>query len=727
MNIIEENNISVKIEDIPLYAVTYMAYGDEDSITPEEKKEIDKFMKENNLKQLNECGETKGFCSKPAFGLPCDTVDGTFIKRQNENDNAEKKGLLFDTKNFLIFLSNQESDMFPVFDMLEFAKIATKEQDQKIRSICQGSYFHDTDDLIKLKKIIYTKDFNEHLKEIKKNNITNTPSENNEYPLIYGSQLPDEMQQKLIKDMYEDLINEGYSEELAKEYSEDYPNEKLYTIEEKYGKNFWETEGFKKLVKKEEPSLSEQLDDYIESIQVNGGASNSSIENLLTENKDYTDKKYEIIYFKDGTGYFLEEDGSHEIEFDRKNKLVKTSDKEGWKELKNNYNNIDDFIDDVIEIRDKQSNYTSTFKQYHFPPKEWKYNDITKGLKQEEIEEINKKTSDSWKKEINTEKLIENWKKAENEKYPENRNKKLYEIFCTFECINNHELCSLLLKRDYDKIERVISNNGTKTIEEYLQNMYSKNSQIKTFCDSVNMTDNHNNFVSMEKYLGIMEKTYGIEIYNDKIYKNGKETDFGDTLKVLLSSNLIRSEYPESWDISTNISNDYNFICNLRQKWANTIENPLTKDDLKKLENYSYNIDKIYNKDKAFYDRLDSLSDIWNPNNFHAMDNLIKFAINKNHEEIKTQFFNTQKEYEERKTEIDKLKEQLSVMKKLNNIFEKTVIKFCSENNEHNIEKLLSGRITENQKISILHEVEKLTQKYKQNNSNEINHNKGRK
>lgn len=96
---------------------------------------------------------------------------------EKEKELFEKKhqsyGLKSDTKNFLMNVSHQESDMFPAFDIIEFSKYASKEQDEKVRSIYRKTNFNDIDDLFKLQKIIYTKDFKEHLLNIKKErNIT---------------------------------------------------------------------------------------------------------------------------------------------------------------------------------------------------------------------------------------------------------------------------------------------------------------------------------------------------------------------------------------------------------------------------------------------------------------------------------------------------------------------------------------------------------------------------
>lgn len=77
--------ITDTIRNIPQWAVCYLAYGDDTGITDEDKKLVDDFVDELNKDGWRLCeapieGSENSFCSHPAFGLACDTVDYTIYK-----------------------------------------------------------------------------------------------------------------------------------------------------------------------------------------------------------------------------------------------------------------------------------------------------------------------------------------------------------------------------------------------------------------------------------------------------------------------------------------------------------------------------------------------------------------------------------------------------------------------------------------------------------------------
>ena len=76
--------ISVKISNIPEWAVGYMAYGDASGLNAEEITQVDAWMKENKLSNLSEISDERYFSSHPEFGLAGDCVDGTFIRMQEQ-------------------------------------------------------------------------------------------------------------------------------------------------------------------------------------------------------------------------------------------------------------------------------------------------------------------------------------------------------------------------------------------------------------------------------------------------------------------------------------------------------------------------------------------------------------------------------------------------------------------------------------------------------------------
>ncbi len=61
------------IENFPEYAVNFAYYGDDDTLSEEEKKDIKNFMKVFYFIEVIPYSEN-GFCKYPAFGLSCRTV-----------------------------------------------------------------------------------------------------------------------------------------------------------------------------------------------------------------------------------------------------------------------------------------------------------------------------------------------------------------------------------------------------------------------------------------------------------------------------------------------------------------------------------------------------------------------------------------------------------------------------------------------------------------------------
>jgi len=91
------NDISVKVENIPEWAVGYMAYGDSTGLSDKEISQIDNWMKENKLSNLSEISDERHFVSHPEFGFACDCVEGTFIKMKEQEiqkvQSAESKSV----------------------------------------------------------------------------------------------------------------------------------------------------------------------------------------------------------------------------------------------------------------------------------------------------------------------------------------------------------------------------------------------------------------------------------------------------------------------------------------------------------------------------------------------------------------------------------------------------------------------------------------------------------
>ena len=77
----------VIIDNFPEYAVNYLMYGDIENMSGEDMENCDRFIEENNLSGacIDFNFDTKGFCSRPCFGLACECVTAIFAfpeKRQ---------------------------------------------------------------------------------------------------------------------------------------------------------------------------------------------------------------------------------------------------------------------------------------------------------------------------------------------------------------------------------------------------------------------------------------------------------------------------------------------------------------------------------------------------------------------------------------------------------------------------------------------------------------------
>lgn len=71
---------TVKVEKIPVWAVTYLVNGDDSGLTPEDKKMVDDYverlLEKKHLRLLGPIDGTESeFEPYPAFGLACGTVD----------------------------------------------------------------------------------------------------------------------------------------------------------------------------------------------------------------------------------------------------------------------------------------------------------------------------------------------------------------------------------------------------------------------------------------------------------------------------------------------------------------------------------------------------------------------------------------------------------------------------------------------------------------------------
>lgn len=98
----EGDKFARTVEDVPVWAVPYLAYGESDGLTEEDKKLADEFMKSHGFGKLIDASNTYSehtyFRSHPAFGLACDCVDANFTLKEAEREIKDSKDVVFRPK-----------------------------------------------------------------------------------------------------------------------------------------------------------------------------------------------------------------------------------------------------------------------------------------------------------------------------------------------------------------------------------------------------------------------------------------------------------------------------------------------------------------------------------------------------------------------------------------------------------------------------------------------------
>lgn len=67
-------------ENIPLWAISYIEYGELDDLTEEDKTQVDDFLASYGEGIYIDYGEHEFFTWYPAFGLPTNCVEGKIYK-----------------------------------------------------------------------------------------------------------------------------------------------------------------------------------------------------------------------------------------------------------------------------------------------------------------------------------------------------------------------------------------------------------------------------------------------------------------------------------------------------------------------------------------------------------------------------------------------------------------------------------------------------------------------
>lgn len=98
----EGDKFARTVEGVPVWAVPYLAYGESDSLTEEDRKLADEFMESHGFGKLIDASNTYSehtyFRSHPAFGPACDCVDANFSLKEAAREIKDSKEIEFRSK-----------------------------------------------------------------------------------------------------------------------------------------------------------------------------------------------------------------------------------------------------------------------------------------------------------------------------------------------------------------------------------------------------------------------------------------------------------------------------------------------------------------------------------------------------------------------------------------------------------------------------------------------------
>ncbi len=152
-------------ENIPQWAVTYLAYGDKDGLSDEDIALVDNWAKRNQINSFIDAGEEHYFSSHPKFGPASDCVTATFTLR--ERTRTEKE--LVDEYISKVKENLSSTSKTAVEEVFESSKIALQSFSDNEKKII-GKYLFDngaTND-VNLGKLLKQKIEPGHKKEIKR-------------------------------------------------------------------------------------------------------------------------------------------------------------------------------------------------------------------------------------------------------------------------------------------------------------------------------------------------------------------------------------------------------------------------------------------------------------------------------------------------------------------------------------------------------------------------------
>lgn len=486
-----------------------------------------------------------------------------------------------------------------------------------------------------------------------------------------------------------------------------------------------------------ENNISDEMDKYIEMMNVNHGMSEHDMiidMELSNDNKDDFDDEDNTVYdfliwheIKDKKGYLEESDGKHNIEYNLSRQQYKLSDNEGWKdfeELPFSFT-IDKFKDFAMEYITNETHKTKPNLDYYFEDftntSKYQYEDLLKGLSSDEILQIKKDAEGSWEKDICMTFSITDFKEADEKLYyPEDRNKVMLRIYSELEDCNYHTLNNLLLERNYEEADRYVDFRGYSNITDHISSNHTK-------YDNLMFGVNGNDF----KNLTLLNEYKGddCKIYTDAIFIKDKKADISDYLnhciKNMLNDEIFDYKYKNNYTFRL----AFDTAKKVRTQIGNNIDNPFTEEQKNYIEKHN-NTNVIYNEDRKKYEELYNAAQKKYPDSMNPLEDAIKYISDKSINKKIESFELARKQYIENNRTINELNKQLESMKKGNELFINSVKDILSTNRLNEtlvINDKIINNLNETQKLLIIKRIEQNSSNYFNNNESKSSNKKGRK
>lgn len=154
-------------------------------------------------------------------------------------------------------------------------------------------------------------------------------------------------------------------------------------------------------------------------------------------------------------------------------------------------------------------------------------------------------------------------------------------------------------------------------ISDYINNHYEEDKQIKQFSDSLTTSER-----LKLKQLWIYEDD-NFTVNRNTLSVDDRKINIGNYLKLILRNNIDRIENPLDYDNKDVLNDHCKYIQSLRNKWAQTVDYPLKKEDEIKASQYYFESNYIYSQDKNLWERIEDEATIKYPNDFESVNKLL--------------------------------------------------------------------------------------------------------